>query len=166
MAQHDAPDQDALDQDDFGQVAGEPPLTHEGMPISGWHFGEPIPDLDRIPQERWREALAPLRRGTRQMARAHCQSDVQAAGILIGELMLEDGEATWRAMETPPPAMPRAGAPPSRRSAEQVNFRLTADEHQRLVTAARIYAMRPTALARLLTVRGVDRALHEHRRDG
>jgi predicted HTH domain antitoxin len=46
-----------------------------------------------------------------------------------------------------------------------VNFRLGAEEHDRLATAARLFAMRPSTLARVLTMRGVDRALYEKRRD-
>lgn len=46
-----------------------------------------------------------------------------------------------------------------------VSFRLGPDEHTRLLAAARLFGMRPTSLARLLTVRGVDPALHEERRD-
>jgi hypothetical protein len=87
------------DDDDRGPVPAEPPLTHEGMPIHGWHGGDPVSDLDRMGKERWREVLAPLRHATR------------------------------------------------------------------LAEAARLFAMRPTTLARVLTVRGVDRALHEHQRD-
>jgi hypothetical protein len=154
---------DDEDDDDFEPAPTEP-LTHDGMPISGWHRGEPIPALDRIPQDRWREVLAPLSRATRQFARSASQSDVIAAGILIGELSLEDGDARARAEAAPPPPMP-AGAPPARGDRRQVNFTLGPEEHERLREAARLFAMRPTTLARVLTVRGVERALYEHRRD-
>ena len=43
--------------------------------------------------------------------------------------------------------------------------RLGAKEYERLVAAARLFAMRPSTLARVLTVRGVDRALYEEQRD-
>jgi hypothetical protein len=46
-----------------------------------------------------------------------------------------------------------------------VNLRLGAEEHDRLAGAARPFAMRPSTLARMLTMRGVDRALYEERRD-
>ena len=91
------------------------------------------------------------------------QADVIAAGILMGEPLLEDGSR--RAQAPPvPPRMP-AGDPPTRGSSRQVNFRLGPNEHARLREAAPLFGMRPTALARVLTVRGVDRALYEERRD-
>jgi hypothetical protein len=162
---HDRDDElDAdVDDDDDGDewaVPVEPPQTHDGMPIRGWHYGEPIPDLDRIPQERWREVLAPLRRGTRRVAMSGTQRDFRSAAILVGELLADDGRVDLGA----PPAMP-TGAPPAREAGRQVNFRLGATEHDRLVAAARLFAMRPATLARVLTVRGVDRALYEERRD-
>jgi hypothetical protein len=40
------------------------------------------PNLDRIPQDRWREVLAPLSRATRQFARSGTQSDVITARVL------------------------------------------------------------------------------------
>jgi hypothetical protein len=129
------------------------------MPIRGWHRGEPIPDLDRIPQERWRAVLAPLRPGTRQVAMSGTQSDVRAAAILVGELLADDGPG-----DAAPPGMP-AGAPPRRGARRQVSFRLGAEEHDRLAAAGRLFAMRPSTLARVLTMRGVDRALYEERRD-
>jgi hypothetical protein len=72
-------DEDDRD-DDSPEVPAEESRMHEGMPIRGWHYGEPIPNLDQIPKERWRAVLKPLRHGTRLMARAHTQSDVIAAG--------------------------------------------------------------------------------------
>ena len=46
-----------------------------------------------------------------------------------------------------------------------MNFRLGPEEHARLVAAARAYGLRPGTFARVLTVRGVDAALYEDRRD-
>jgi hypothetical protein len=153
------PDDDDID-DESWPVPVESPLTHDGMPIRGWHYGEPIPDLDRIPQEQWREVLAPLRRATRQVAMSGTQRDFRAAAVLVGELLADDRPTD---LEEPPP-MP-AGAPPARGAGRQVNFRLGAAEYERLMAAARLFAMRPATLARVLTVRGVDRALYEERRD-
>jgi hypothetical protein len=161
--QNDDADEDADEDDDLNEeswpVYAEPPQTHDGMPIRGWHRGEPIPDLDRIPQARWREVLAPLRRGTRQVAMSGTQRDFTAAAILVGELLADDPP-----IDATPPDMP-AGVPPRRGAGRQVNFRLGAEEHDRLATAARLFAMRPSTLARVLTMRGVDRALYEERRD-
>jgi hypothetical protein len=91
--------------------------------------GQLIPDLSRLPEERWLEALRPLNRSGRR-----------------------------RAANT-------SGDPPSTGARRQVNFRLGPGEHARLIEAAKVFGMRPTVLARLLTVRGVDRALREARRD-
>jgi hypothetical protein len=155
---HDSqPDGREHDHDD------EPPLVHDGMPIAEWYAGEPVPALDRIARERWREVLAPLRHRTRLRARDRTHSDVSAAGVLVGELLLDDGDGVARAASAPPPAMPRGALPARRGGPRQVNFRLSADEYARLEEVARLFAMRPTTLARALTVRGVDRALYEER---
>lgn len=139
-------------------------LDDDGIPIRGYHYGEPVPDLGRLPQERWREVLRPLRPGTRQIARntVATQAEVVAAGILIGELLIEDGSVRARGLSAPP-RMPVADLPASG-PRRQVSFRLGAGEHARLVEAARLFGMRPAVLARALTVRGVDRALYEERR--
>ena len=57
------------------------------------------------------------------------------------------------------------GDSPPTGARRQVNFRLGPGEHARLIEAARVFGMRPNVLARVLTVRGVDRALRETRRD-
>ena len=142
-----------------------PPRMHDGVPIRGYRGGEPIPDLGRLPQERWRDVLRPLSRSTQLAAKSTVRTvaDAQAAGILVGELLLEDATALARADEAPP-RMP-AGAPPPPGPSRQVNYRLGPEEYARLLAAARLFAMRPTTLARVLTVRGVDSALCEARRD-
>jgi hypothetical protein len=45
-----------------------------------------------------------------------------------------------------------------------VNVRLGTDDHDRLVAAARLFTMRPSTLARVLVVCGVDSALHDEGR--
>jgi|GEM_PF-6829329 len=157
-------DDDDADDADLGVPAGQEPLTHEGLLICGWNRGEPIPALDRIAQERSRDVLRPLRHVTRQMAQGATQRGFVFASELVGELWLADGDARDRAVSAPPPAMP-AGARPPRRRAHQMNFRLAPDEYDRLAEAAKLFAMSPTTLARVLTARGVDRALYEARRD-
>jgi hypothetical protein len=104
--------------------------------------------------------LAPLRRATRRVAMSGTQRDVRSAAVLVGELLADDRRGDLEE----PPAMP-AGAPPARGAGRQVNLRLGPAEHDRLVAAARLFAMRPATLARVLTVRGVDRAPYEERRD-
>ena len=100
----------------------EPPLMHDGIPITGYFRGEPIPDLNALPQERWLEVLRPLSHWPRTHATAAVRTVEQASAALRikGQLLLEDGP--------PPRARPIEGA-----------------------------------LARILTVRGVECALNEER---
>jgi len=139
---------------------------HAGVPIRGWWRGEPIPDLAALPQERWRDVLRPLSPFTRKQASPGVRSIAEARVFsqIIGELSLEDGDRRARAQNAPPPAMP-AGAMPANEASRQINFRLGPSEYERLVEVAKLFAMRPTTLARVLTVRGVERALYEERRD-
>lgn len=154
---------DAVDDDDA--LFGPAPRMHGDIPIRAYNRGEPIPDLSRLARERWREVLTPLSPYTRQLAKATVGSipDALAANELVGDLIVS---APPPSLAAAPPPMPRAVAdPPARGSRHQVNFRLTADEHARLTQVARTFGMRPGPLARLLTVRGVERALYEERRD-
>jgi hypothetical protein len=159
-------DHDQLEADLFADVEREPQQTHDAIPICGWHQGEPIPDLNALPQERWLEVLRPLSQWTRRHASAglRTMADVSVAGQIQGDLLMEDDAAKFRATHAPPPRMP-AGAPPRRGSSRQINFRLGPSEHARLVAAAELFGTRPTTLARILTIRGVNRALYEERRD-
>lgn len=133
--------------------------------------GKPIPDLSRLPEEQWREALRPLSRYGRIRAQNTAPPQrIMVAMALTGELLLEDDARRARATAAPPAEMPVGEPPPltqrpSDASRRQVNFRLGAGEHARLVEAARLFGMRPSVLARVLTVRGVDRALSDARRD-
>lgn len=151
---------DGLDDDDLLAAADpEPPRMHKDIPITGYNRGEPIPDLRRLPQARWREALRPLTGFTRQLSAgsAATPAEAQVAFVLLGELSLEDRPASA-------PRVPGPAAAPPRGFSRQVNFRLGPEEHARLVEAARLYGLRPSAFARVLTVRGVDAALYEERR--
>jgi hypothetical protein len=127
--------------------------------------GRLIPNLSRLPEERWLEALRPLNRSGRSRAANTVGMDkIRDAIALIGQLALEDDAARVRAFAAPPVQLP-SGDPPPTGARRQVNFRLGPGEHARLIEAARVFGMRPNVLARLLTVRGVDRALREARRD-
>lgn len=167
-------DEDRLADDEFEDelladvlASGDPgpPQMHDGIPISGYYGGEPIPDLGRLSQELWLEVLRPLSQRARREAKHSVRTvaEAQVADAIVGELIVDDAVALRRAEEAPPPRMP-AGAPPARGAGRQVNFRLGPHEHALLREAARLFAMRPTTLARVLTVRGVDRALYEERR--
>lgn len=155
-------DDDEIDED---VIEDEEPRFHDGIPITGYYRGEPIPDLDALPQDRWLEVLRPLSSWprTHAIARVSTIERAQAARTVEGQLLLEDRPPESFDDGLPPP-MP-AGAPPPRGASHQINFRLGPGEYASLVEAARLFAMRPTTLARVLTVRGVNRALYEARRD-
>ena len=158
----DDDDDDVIEPDGGG---AEAPLMHDGVPITGYYRGEPIPDLNALPQDRWLEALRPLSHWPRVHATAALRTaeQVQAGWAIKGQLLLEDGPVPrQRPIEGASRAIPR-GAPPARGAGRQINFRLGPQEHARLVEAAGLFAMTPTALARILTVRGVARALPEER---
>lgn len=161
--EHDV-DEDQLVDSGFEDVPAQRPMMHDGIPITGWYRGEPIPDLNALPQDRWREVLRPLSYWPRTHATASLRTVEQArvAASILGGL----GERPTpgnRDVDAEPPRMP-GGAPPARGASRQINFRLGPDEHARLAEAAALFAMRPTALARVLTMRGVNRVLYEERR--
>ncbi|MDP1849311.1 MAG: hypothetical protein Q8K79_16085 [Solirubrobacteraceae bacterium] len=65
---------------------------HDDIPITGYHRGEPIPDLCRLPGQRWREVLKPLCPVTRRRAvrqRGHT-GRCRGGAALVGLLMVED----------------------------------------------------------------------------
>ena len=158
---------DAVDDDDaLLEPEPLPQRMHGDIPIRGYNRGEPVPNLRVLPRERWREVLTPLSPYTRNLAKGTVGSipDAIAANELVGDLIVS---APPPSLAAAPPPMPRSVAdPPGRGSRRQVNFRLSADEHAGLTRVARAFGMRPGPLARLLTVRGVERALYEERRDG
>lgn len=136
------------------------------------HETHGVPDLSRLSEEQWLAALRPLSRNDRIRTQNTVPwQKVPVVGALIGELILEEEAAQARARATPPARLPSGNPPPvDDQSASgprrQVNFRLGPGEHARLVEAARLFGMRPNTLARVLVVRGVDRALREARCDG
>ena len=156
-----------MSEDDRTDRADDQPRRHDGVPIRGYYLGEPVPDLNALPRERWADVLRPLRERTRRYAVAglRTQEAYVAGQILVSDLTLQDGAARSRARQAAPPRMP-GGAPPTKGSQRQVNFRLGPDEHARPRKAAELFGMPPTTLARVLTVRGVDAALYEERAAG
>jgi hypothetical protein len=159
----DLDDDEDLYDDDVGLGGAPAGRTHAGQPIRDFNAGEPIPDLSRIPQAQWRAALAPVSRKTRLLAAAAAPTleGARVASIIVGDLMLGDAES--RARNAPPPSAP-PGATVTPGADRQVGFRLKPDDYERLGRVARLYGVRPSALARLLTVRGVNLALHDERR--
>ena len=128
--------------------------------------GDRIPNLSQLPQEEWLEALRPLCRNDRIRAQNTLPlARIPEAMIVLSELASQEYAARARARMAGPARLP-AGDPPPPGARRQVNFRLGTGEHARLVEASRLYGMSPTVLARLLTIRGVDRALREAQREG
>jgi hypothetical protein len=157
-------DDEEFDADDEFFDRGE--ADGHGFPVSGYQYGQPVPVLRLIPKERWREVMAPLGPAARRAAANSADSeDISVAMALVGELAIADGAGKAAALTSPPPAVPGATPGPHVcRGSRQINFRLGPTQYERLVQAAAIFRMRPTTLARVLTVSGVDRALYEERR--
>ena len=148
-------DHDALDVD----------IVDDEILIADSYGAERIPDLSRLPEEQWLDALRPLSHNDRIRAQNTVSLQrVSVATACIGELSLEEAAARWRATTAPPAPMP-VGDPPPNQPRRQVNFRLGESEHARLGEAARLFGMRPNVLARVLVARGVDRALRDAHRD-
>lgn len=139
------------------------------VPGSG---GRPVPDLRRIPRERWRDALRDASPVARRQAAATVSvpEDVAPVLAMIGEL---DAEGPTVGAPDPsgaterlayPAALPVPTRPrPGRAAPRQVTFRLGDVAYADLARAADLVEVTPTTLARLLTVRGVRGMLAEER---
>ncbi len=132
------------------------------MPIVRPLFSPPVPDLSRIAPDRWYDALLPLDPGERMSAVQNSQLGrrVGDAVRLVLELPAPPSEAA-REQARAGMAIPVPTAE-ARRSPCQVNVRLTREDHERLVAAARLLGTRPGVLARMLVLNGVRRVLAEH----
>jgi hypothetical protein len=145
----------------------DPPRRRDADEIDAiyrWYRGQAMPNLQKIPTERWEAALRPLSSWARYVAAGNAGNlgEMRHAQRIAVELDLRDLERRRLALEAsappPPPAVERAG---SRRRTRQVNFRITPDEYRDLSRAALQYGVTCPTLARMLTVRGVRRALDE-----
>lgn len=124
------------------------------------------PWLADLPREEWRAALeqvpSHLQRfawGNSGLSTFEDLSEVQQLlGIILVENTFRRSDAGPRSSVLPAPDLPPLAGPEPRR---QVNVRLGDGDHARLQRAASRNAMRPTALARLLIVRGVNSLLVE-----
>jgi len=134
-------------------------------PVAGWLFGEPIPNLDELPSERWREVLGPLSGRTRTWAmRRVANIDRRIAAMeLAAELEKHDQQradalrrAAARSSPLPAPRTDREGL-------RQVNLKLRPDQVEDLRRLAATLSLKPTQLARMLVVNGVRRMLYEER---
>jgi len=135
------------------------------MPTTPRIGGRPIPDLTRIPERLWQEVLLPL---------THAERRAAAFDIALGARM----HAAIALTESMPPGFSLAAARksikegttvPAPRPLEgpvrpQVNIRLDANHHERLLTAAELLGQKPTQLARMLVVNGVNRIFADQAR--
>jgi hypothetical protein len=140
----------------------------ERIPYVGLNRVHPTPDLSQIPRERWREVLRETHRSVREDAARTAMSIDLAAGAHAIGLMLEINQEETamrdRASQAAAIADPLPVARLKRSRAgriRQLNFRLTAAEHADLLRAADILGLRPTQVARMLTMRGVNQVLRE-----
>jgi hypothetical protein len=140
------------------------PKPHDEIPIYGWWMGHPIPDLARIPRERWEEVL----RQTHPTVREHASraldelklvAEANVIGWRIRDEELARAKAARKVVAFPAP-LPGAVVP-KRTRYKQVNIRLPPARYEDLCEAASIIGMRPTALVRMLTIRGVTQILAE-----
>lgn len=153
----------------------EEPTTDEreaGHAIAEWLDGQPVPDLNRIAEERWPEVLGPLMHRVRKRAANIVRGPERSrrASLLVTTLELEaagDRHDAERRASRPsrlptPELLLESSRPPSR----QINFRISATQHERLAEAARRIGAKPGQLARMLTLRGVEHMLWEERSRG
>ena len=142
-------------------------------PVASWWGPNPVPDLSQIPRERWRDAL----RDTAPEARRVSQSRIEPTdyafftGIemdLLGEDEAEHDRVghnlAWPDALPVAQRLPRRPRRRTRPPGRQVNFRLEDRNFDALELAASELEMRPTALARLLTMRGLRGLERERRR--
>lgn len=152
------------------EPSGEPPPPG-GFPQRRLESGLDVPDLARIPRQRWYDALAPLPALVRRLASENEVAHAEFSSLIAlwGKLELDDAARGQRVRAAagrvpswpePPPA------PPLRRRGRQVNVRLGEEDTERLGRAARIFGTSSTQLARMLIVHGAKRMLEEHARLG
>lgn len=133
------------------------------FPVAFQRDGAPVPDLDAIPQDQWKDVLRSCTSWARVLALDTTKTHAErvAADWILVQL---DGEARMRRSaalqeSAPPPAVTLDSDIRPRRSVRQVNFRMSRNEYSELDRVARAYGVSAPRLARMLTIRGVRRAL-------
>jgi len=142
----------------------DPVEAAAAFPHALTNTGDLVPELTEIPGDRWEEVLRPLEPDLRAVAAARLRPDrALAAEAILLRLEDEDEERRLRALteSAPPDVAPPARRPYVRLEPKQVSFRLSEAEHRRLQRAARAYGTTGARLARMLTIRGVRRALRD-----
>lgn len=141
-------------------------------PICTWHGPHPVPDLNAVPRQRWEEALRDAHPQVRRMCVQHLPPQewafATAIEIEIAGEARDVGAAVARRLAWPDglPTVQAPRRPRPRPPGRQVNFRLDDRNSKALDVAAASLGMRPTALARLLTLRGLRGIERERRRAG
>jgi hypothetical protein len=151
-------------------------MTFEDPPVLHHENGEPVPDLNAIPRDRWFAVLEPLGEDARRQA-------INATGLTILDDFVADlnyqlmmrparrrAAVSAIAHSTALPPVPTPGEAEAERErrrrdqgSRQVNLRMGRDEYQQLTDAAAELQMRPTQLARMLVRSGVRRIAYEAR---
>jgi hypothetical protein len=132
------------------------------------HSRYPVLDLSQVPEDQWVDALVHFHPSTYHMSADTVGFErVGKALAAAGRAELDRAAKRERPRAKPeswwfPPGLPtpEIGPAPTRRR-RQVNFRLRAAQYDDLAEAAELMNMRPTQLAGLLVVRGVDQILRE-----
>jgi hypothetical protein len=128
-------------------------------------------DLEAIPRDLWRQALAPLHRQQRTWLASQLRDKrlrAEAMELAIELDFAEDDrknarlEARHRARRTGAPLPTPSGDHPAGRGTVQVNMRLRRDDHARLAEAAATVGLKPTTLARALVLNGAAQILRDH----
>jgi hypothetical protein len=123
--------------------------------------GPVVPDLAKIPRDRWAEALIPCEPDDRYAATRNFA--LGPKGILAARALVET-------LPPPPSAAARAavaGVPyarvgPVRPRTRQLNVRLSTRAYEDLAVAAHLLGGTPTQIARMLINAGVRRTLAEY----
>lgn len=137
-----------------------PPLP-EPLPTTGVRAGgELVPDLSALEPEHWHGALASVSRAAQYEAIETVESELRSLAQTIVRYLPATPRRTVGTDALDEPAhRPRPAVPTARHGRRQVNFRLSLDEHDRLLEAADRLGMSPTGLARAFCVSGTNRAL-------
>lgn len=140
----------------------------DDFPVADHAWGLPVPDLRRIPQDRWLEVLRPLPRRVRMKAShtapTRAVSDVL---ILIGGLDLEDAEREHAAREAArrSPDVPAPSVEPvrsaERRWGRQISMRISDEQFEKLQRAASHLGLTHTQCARMFVLNGSARVVYE-----
>jgi hypothetical protein len=135
------------------------------FPVYRYYQDQPVPDLRRIPRERWFEVLAPLEPEARHVAANTAPGSAFEIWALLGKLELHDGQRNERLRRAERPRSLEAPTwRPGPKRGRQVNIRLYGRDHAALVQALRWSALGPRSWRRTFVVRGARRVLYEQRR--